>query len=134
SAQFAQMKPESAIFSDTGERIQSPADRLKALPAKLASALALYSPDHPDVLRMKREIAGLEAQGTQAAVPINDLRRMLEEARGELADLSKKYAADHPDVQRAKRKVDELAAELASPPAVADKTPGTAAAPAGASA
>jgi succinoglycan biosynthesis transport protein ExoP len=117
TTQFAQLKPESAIFSDTGERIQSPSDRLKALRAKLASETALYSPDHPDVLRMKREIAGLEAQaGSHSEPPTNELRRKLEQTRGELAEVSKKYSPDHPDVQRLQRQVTQLETELAKIP------------------
>jgi succinoglycan biosynthesis transport protein ExoP len=131
-AQFAQIKPESTIFSDTGERIQSPMDRLKSLRARLASATALYEPDHPDVVRMKREIAGLEQQTGKKAVPVtNDLRRNLEQAQGELADLAKKYSPDHPDVQRLQRQVAHLQAELAKAPEMpaapdAAATPGSA--------
>jgi succinoglycan biosynthesis transport protein ExoP len=113
-AQFAQLKPDSAIYSDTGERIVSTSDRLKALRTKLASAVALYSPDHPDVVRLKREVAGLEAQvGSQKRpAETNDLRRTLEEAQGELAEAQKKYSPDHPDVQRLQRKVDQLQSQL----------------------
>jgi uncharacterized protein involved in exopolysaccharide biosynthesis len=123
-AQFAQVKPESAVFTDTGERIQSPMDRLKNLRSKLASASALYSPDHPDVVRMKREIAGLEQQtGTEATPATNDLRRNLEQAQGELADLEKKYSPDHPDVQRLRSQVAQLRAELAKVPEKAQTAP-----------
>lgn len=114
-AQFVQLKPDSAIFSDTGERIMSTSDRLKSLREKLATAIALYSPEHPDVVRLKREVAGLEGQLGKAKLPseTNDLRRTLEQAQGELADVQKKYSPDHPDVQRLQRKVDQLQAELA---------------------
>jgi polysaccharide biosynthesis transport protein len=116
-AQFAQLKPDSAVYSDTGERIFSTADRLKALRSRLASAEALYAPDHPDVVRMKREVAGLEAEvGTQSAPVVNDLRRTLEQTRGELADAKKKYSEDHPDVQRLEHQVAQLEAQLAAPP------------------
>jgi succinoglycan biosynthesis transport protein ExoP len=115
-AQFTQLKPDSAVFSDTGERIVSTSDRLKALRTKLASAVALYSPDHPDVVRLKREVAGLEAQAgsKKTSAETNDLRRSLEEAQGELAETQKKYSPDHPDVVRLQRKVDQLQAQLDS--------------------
>jgi uncharacterized protein involved in exopolysaccharide biosynthesis len=113
-AQFTQLKPDSAVYSDTGERIMSTSDRLKSLREKLATAIALYAPDHPDVVRLKREVAGLEAQLGSKKVPTvtNDLRRTLEEAKGELAEAQKKYSPDHPDVQRLQRKVDQLQAQL----------------------
>jgi uncharacterized protein involved in exopolysaccharide biosynthesis len=116
--QLAQIKPDSAIFSDTGERILSPSDRLKQLKAKLASARALYAPDFPDIVRMKQEIAGLEAQAgekTAGASDTNDIRRELEQARGQLAETRKKYSPDHPDVQRLERQVAKLEQELAKP-------------------
>lgn len=114
-AQFAQLKPDSAIYSETGERIMSTSDRLKSLRSKLASAIALYSPDHPDVVRLQREVDGLQAQLGSKKAPsvVNDLRRSLEQAQGELADAQKKYSPDHPDVQRLQRKVDQLQAQLA---------------------
>ena len=140
-AQFAQLKPDSAVYSDTGERIVSTSDRLKTLRTKLASATALYAPDHPDVVRLKREVDGLEAQAgsKKTSAETNDLRRSLEEAQGELAETQKKYSPDHPDVQRLQRKVDQLQAQLdsqthpASAPAAAT-SPSTAAPAAAASA
>ena len=116
--QLAQIKPDSAIVSETGERILSPSDRLKQLKAKLASASALYAPDFPDIVRMKQEIAGLEAQlgeKTARVSDTNDIRRSLEKARGELAEAQKRYSPDHPDVQRLERQVAQLEQELVKP-------------------
>ena len=59
-AQLAQLKPNSTVFSDTGERIVSSADRLKMARSQLDSARAMYAPDHPDVVRLQREVDGLE--------------------------------------------------------------------------
>src|SRR5215472_5443812 len=64
-AQLVQLKPNSTVFSDTGERIVSSVDRLKMARSQLDSARARYSPDHPDVLRLEREVAGLEKQVAQ---------------------------------------------------------------------
>src|SRR5262249_14954601 len=94
-AQLAQIKPHSMLTTDTGERIMSPDDRLKMLKSQLASARALYSPDHPDIARLEREIKGLEAEtGAQSAG--NELQRQLETARGELAAARQRYSPDHP--------------------------------------
>jgi uncharacterized protein involved in exopolysaccharide biosynthesis len=93
----------------------TPADRLKTLRSRLASARALYSEDHPDIVRMRREIAGLEAEpGVGADSAANDISRRLEEARTRLAEASKTYALEHPDVQRATREVATLEADLAA--------------------
>lgn len=113
-AQLAQLKPNSAMFSDSGERILSPTDRLKSAKSELASAKALYSPTHPDIARLEREIAGLEAQG-EAAVDDNDLLRQLDQARADLGAAREKYSPDHPDVKNLERTVASLEAELAKP-------------------
>ena len=59
-AQLATQTPTSQVFTETGQRILSPGDRLKTLKADLAALKARYAPDHPDVIRAEREIAGLE--------------------------------------------------------------------------
>jgi len=126
-SQLIQNKPNSMMVSETGERILSSADRLRMLRSKLASASALYSDDHPDIVRMKREIAGLEAQaGSGGESAANDLMRRLEEARMKLGEAKQKYSAEHPDLQRSEREVAALEAELARENA----RPATAAAPA----
>jgi len=114
-AQLAQLKPNSVVFSDSGERILTSADRLKSLRSQLASAEALYSPDHPDIARLKREIAGLEQQNP-AAEDRNDLARRLEQSRAELAAASERYGPEHPDRVRLAREVATLEARLAAAP------------------
>ena len=112
-AQLVQVKPNSALMSDTGERILSPTDRLKMLRSKLASAHALYADDHPDIVRMKREISGLEAsEGVGTGNAANDVARRLDDARTRLAEAREKYAPEHPDLQRADREVSALEAQL----------------------
>jgi len=114
-AQLAQIKPNSAVLGDDGQRILSPADRLRMAKSKLASEEAMYSPTHPDIVRLKREIAGLEQQqGAQPAT--NDLLRQLETVEGELAQARQKYTPDHPDVQRLESQVSSLRAALAAQP------------------
>ncbi len=113
-AQLAQVKPNAVIISETGERIMSAADRLKMLRSALASAKALYAPGHPDIVRMEREIAGLESSAGSAIPDRNDLQRRLEEAQGELAAARDRYSAEHPDVKRLERTVASLESELAA--------------------
>src|SRR5262245_59327349 len=115
-AQLAQIKPNSEIVGEDGKRILTPADRLRTAKSQLASAAALYAPTHPDIERLKREIAGLEAQqGAQPAT--NDLLRELETAQGALAQARQKYTPEHPDVQRLEQQVTSLQAALAAQPA-----------------
>jgi succinoglycan biosynthesis transport protein ExoP len=129
-AQLVQLKPNSAVFSDTGERIVSSADRLKMARSQLDSARALYQPDHPDVIRLQRQVAGLEkevgsgkADSASQAAENGDLRRRLEKAQAALAELSGRYGPEHPDRLRAQREVDSLQAELAAAPTPAPEAP-----------
>jgi uncharacterized protein involved in exopolysaccharide biosynthesis len=115
-AQLAQLKPNSSMFSESGERIMTSEDRLKVLRSQLASAEALYGADHPDIGRIKREIAGLEQQNP-GAEDRNDVLRRLDAARAELAAASERYGPEHPDRVRLGREVTALEAKLAALPA-----------------
>jgi succinoglycan biosynthesis transport protein ExoP len=124
-AQLVQLKPNSLVFSDTGERVYSSADRLKMARSQLDSARALYAPDHPDIVRLEREVAGLDKEvsadphAKASAGPstvMNDLRRRLETARAALAAASEKYAPEHPDRIRLEAQVKDLEAQVAAQP------------------
>jgi polysaccharide biosynthesis transport protein len=111
-AQLAELKPNSTLFSDTGERILSAQDRLKMLRSQLAAARAEYAADYPDVVNLQREVDGLEREVGDSPSITNDLRRQLQEAQGELAAARKRYAPDHPDRVRLEREVASLQAQL----------------------
>jgi uncharacterized protein involved in exopolysaccharide biosynthesis len=106
-AQLAQISPSSQVYTSTGERVLSPTDRLKFLRTEYARLSGIYAPDHPDVVRIKSEIDGLE-QTVGAVDSTNDLQRQLEDARTQLADAQKRYAPDHPDIQRLQRQIATL--------------------------
>lgn len=112
--QLAQMNPNSPMFSASGERILDPISRLKVLKTDLAAASAQYSPDHPDVLLLQREIAGLERQ-TGAVSPNEEQAKEMTRLRTELAAAQKKYSADHPDVIQLSNKLTTLEASLKAP-------------------
>jgi uncharacterized protein involved in exopolysaccharide biosynthesis len=115
-AQLAQLKPNSVMFSDSGERILTSSDRLRSLKSELASARALYADDHPDIARLTREIAGLEAQATSGeGADDNDLLRQLDAARAQLGAAREKYSPEHPDVKNLERTVTALETELGKP-------------------
>lgn len=112
-AQLAQLKPDSAVFSDSGERILSTSDRLKMLRSELAADRAAYGPQYPDIVRLSREVAGLEATAKDPT-DINDLRRSLDDARTQLAAAEKRYGPDHPDRIRLQREVASYEQDLAT--------------------
>jgi polysaccharide biosynthesis transport protein len=110
-AQLAQLKPNSALYSDSGERILSTNDRLKMARSQLADAQALYGPNHPDVERLSREVAGLEGQSHDTA-DINDLRRSLQDAQTQLAAAQQRYGPEYPDRIRLEKLVPALQKDL----------------------
>jgi polysaccharide biosynthesis transport protein len=114
-AQLAQIKPNDLLLGDSGQRIVTPADRLKVVKSQLASVRAIYGPEHPDVQRLEREMAGLSTEAN-ASASANSLAVKLEQARGELAQIREKYAPEHPDVLRLQREISALETELASAP------------------
>ncbi|MET0535098.1 MAG: lipopolysaccharide biosynthesis protein [Steroidobacter sp.] len=118
-AQLAQLTPTAQLYGETGERILSPADRLKTLKSEYARASAIYASTHPDVMRMKREIEGLEKQVGRVDTG-NDLSRQLSDAQGQLANAREKYAVDHPDVQQLERLVASLEKQMREAPLSSD--------------
>jgi len=106
-AQLAQLSPSSQVYTSTGERVLTPADRLKFVRTEYARVSSLYGPNHPDVLRAKRELAGLE-RSVGNVDTINDAQRQYEDAQGKLLEAEKRYGPDHPDVVRLKRQVEIL--------------------------
>jgi uncharacterized protein involved in exopolysaccharide biosynthesis len=106
-AQLAQISPSSQVYTSTGERVLSPADRLKFLRTEYARLSGIYASDHPDVLRTKREIEALEKTVGQVD-STNDLQRQIDDARTQLAAARGRYGPDHPDVVRLQRQVETL--------------------------
>jgi polysaccharide biosynthesis transport protein len=60
-AQMRDTAPQRPVLDATGEPIVRGEDRLAAAQQELVAALARYSEDHPDVRRLRREIATLSA-------------------------------------------------------------------------
>src|SRR5580658_1670655 len=111
-AQLVQLKPNSTVFSETGERIVSSSDRLKMLRSQLAAAKAKYGPDHPDVVTLTREVSGMEAELGEKSDTVNDLRRELQSTQSQLDEARKRYTAEHPDRVRLEAMVKSLQADL----------------------
>ncbi len=126
-AQLSLVKPylvedNTTLLTEKGERVLSPEGRVQVLKAQYVALVAKYSEDHPDVIKVRRE---LEALGGS----VNDsgdamlLRDNLALAETELAQARERYAEDHPTVKRLQTKVSRLRDELAGKAA---GSPGTA--------
>jgi len=119
-SQLAQINPTATLYGDTGQRVMSAKDQLKILQSKYATAVANYSDTHPDVVRMKAEIEGLERElGSQSGY--RDMQRELDQARSDLAAARQTHTDAHPDVVRLTDHIAELEAQLKKLP----QTPAT---------
>jgi succinoglycan biosynthesis transport protein ExoP len=123
-AQLAQINPTLQVFSDTGQRVMGPEDRLKSLKAQLASYKARFAPDHPDVVSTEREIEGLE-KDVKSDDDTADRLRQLDEAQAQLARAREKDAPDHPDVVQLQHVVDSLGKQVDAAAGVGKKREAT---------
>jgi uncharacterized protein involved in exopolysaccharide biosynthesis len=112
-AQLAQISPNSQVYSDTGQRVFGPEDRLKALKSQLAGLRSRYGPDHPDIISTQREVDGLEKE-VIAEDQTDDRLKQLSEAKAKLAAAQEKYTPEHPDVVRLTHTVEALEKAVAT--------------------
>ncbi|MGO9513660.1 MAG: GumC family protein [Steroidobacteraceae bacterium] len=119
-AQLAEISPNTQVFTDSGQRVFGPEDRLKALKSQLASYKARYAPGHPDIVSTQREVDGLEKE-VKSEDQTGERLRQLSEAKAALAAAQQKYSEDHPDVVRLKRTVDSLEKAVAEEAAAGTK-------------
>ena len=118
--QLAQISPTTKLYDQKGQRILGPADRLAQLEVDYAEAAAKYSPDHPDVVTLKKQIEVLKKQVGSGDIK-SGLQGELQKLRADLAEAQKKYAPDHPDVKRLTKDIVILEKELAAvPPATSN--------------
>ncbi|MGH7185707.1 MAG: GumC family protein, partial [Pseudomonadota bacterium] len=122
-AELAQISPYDSYLVD-GQRVLSPAERLRALQTQFISLQGIYGPKHPDVMKLAREIEALQLDPGARADPA-ELARQVESLRTELAVARERYAEGHPDVLRLQR---QLAATQAALAAAGDAPPKAAAA------
>lgn len=84
-------------------------DRMAELQEELARVSAKYAADHPDVLRVRREIEMLQQVGGD--VSGSDSSAAILQVRQELAAARERYSDDHPDVRRLERTLASLEAQ-----------------------
>ncbi|MDH5572928.1 MAG: lipopolysaccharide biosynthesis protein, partial [Gammaproteobacteria bacterium] len=110
-AQLIQLEPNATLYSSSGERIQGKESRLKTLQAEAISLSARYSDDHPDVVKMKKEIAALEQELGKTSSK-TELQLQLKKLETEYVSLNKRYSSDHPDVLKVLQAMEQLKKEI----------------------
>ena len=104
--ELAQLDPTIPRDYRVGMEMVNPDLRVQALQTEYLSAISRYSDSHPDVVKLRNELASLGADGGTAANSL--LSGQLEAARAQLAAALEKYAPAHPDVARLQRRVESL--------------------------
>jgi uncharacterized protein involved in exopolysaccharide biosynthesis len=120
--QLVSVDPYSRVLND-GQVLTTPSIQLKALQARYSSIKALYSADHPDVVKLRHQIEALQKELGQTE-DTAQLQSQLNDARTKLTAAEASYGADHPDVQALRRQVASLEDRLAT--LAHDPTPHTA--------
>ena len=95
------------------DQVLEPADQLRALRSQYLSASSIYSSRHPDVVRLRREIASLEAVLGKSD-GLAELEEQIDIKRSAVIALQQRYAASHPDVRRAERELAKLESRRAT--------------------
>jgi polysaccharide biosynthesis transport protein len=113
-AQLEQLSPSATIYAESGERILTPQGRLKALETKYLSASSVYGEKHPDLIKMRREIAALQQEVGLSHRSAKELKQQLVGLKAKLTETQQKYTPDHPDVIRLGKEIHEIEANLAA--------------------
>jgi uncharacterized protein involved in exopolysaccharide biosynthesis len=108
----AQQEPPSRLDDKDPQNSEG---NLRMLQARYLRFSSIYSPAHPSVVRLKREIKALnpafEGQAAQ-----EDVLKQLAEARRELKLLEETYAGNHPDITKHRKQIAKLEQQLKNTP------------------
>lgn len=92
------------VIDDSGKKVLTGDERMSALTAEYLRASARYSAEHPDIIRLSREIRALARQ-TGAGARTDELMQQLTQLQEELRQARQKYSDDHPEVIKLERAV-----------------------------
>lgn len=106
-AELAKLNPIATTVLPDGSPVMAPEDQLKGLQTRLAMLEGRYSPDHPDVLRTRRDLTAIQEQ-LGVSMDVSQAGEALTVARSDLAMARERYNPEHPEVQRLQRLVTSL--------------------------
>lgn len=112
--QFVATDPYSRVSTD-GQSLTTPSAELKALKSHASTMTAQYGPEHPDVVKIRNQIAALQSHVSQKnAQDSGQLKAQIEDVRTKLEAAQKTYSPEHPDVVAMKSNLKNLENTLAS--------------------
>ena len=101
-AELTRLSPLSTSVTPDGKPVASPRDQLKALQTERSRLESRYGAEHPDVVRVNRDLAAVQAE-LGSNIELDQSNADLVEARLGLAKAKANYTADSPQVQQAER-------------------------------
>ncbi len=113
--QLALLSPYNTLYTETGQRILGPADRLKVLQTEYLGLASRYAPNHPDIVRTRKEIEALKLE-TGPGDLRGEIETRLKGLQAELAAVRKRYSEAHPDIKRLIRTITSLEQDLNKAP------------------
>lgn len=116
AAQLSQIEPYSRIIGDGADAVMTTEGRVRLLQNRYLSLSGVYSQDHPDVVRTRRELDEL-LQGGTVQLDRTFVEKQLAVLQTELDKKSVAYLPDHPDLQKLSRQIGEYRVQLSSLPA-----------------
>ena len=102
----------ATVLDENGEPIVGTAQRLAELQRQRLQLLSTYSAQHPDVIRVEKEIEILAKDLSVSGANATAIQQQLDKARTDLSVARQQYAEDHPDVRRLVRSVETLEGQL----------------------
>jgi uncharacterized protein involved in exopolysaccharide biosynthesis len=105
--QLATIEPLSPVTTEQGKLAMNPKERLKGLRLDLVRLQARLSNKHPDIRKIKAEIAKLEQQVGQYDESVDKIK-MLSEKKARLAEMQSRLSPKHPDMVKLKKEIEIL--------------------------
>jgi uncharacterized protein involved in exopolysaccharide biosynthesis len=113
-AQLSTVDPYSRVIAD-GQLLTTPGTQLKALESQYTTLTAQYGPDHPDVVKVRNQIAALRGEtGNSSTTDTAALNAQIVDVQTNLSAAEKTYGDDNPDVLSLRHHLAELKNQLAS--------------------
>lgn len=105
TSQLTQLGESDAFAASGSEADMNPAARLKMLQTKLVAMSAVYAPDYPKLVRVRKQVEALKKQVGGAPGDAHDLQVRLVSLQTRLKTDQAKYSSEHPQIKRLKRSI-----------------------------
>lgn len=100
-------------FTDRpGEQNMNPAARLKVLQTKLVGMEAVYAPDYPTLVRLRKEVAALKQKVGKSSGDTDGMKKRIQTLETQLRTDQGTYSSDYPEVKRLEKSIAKLRAAL----------------------